>query len=65
MKPVILYENNHRTSVTRWGAEIKTRSDKGTPRTPHRRIQQRIAPDGKLRDWHPTKGFRGLPKEVR
>lgn len=59
MRPIILAENQ-RASVTRWGAQIRTLADKGTPGTPHRRIKQRIAPDGKLRDWHPTKGFRGL-----
>jgi hypothetical protein len=47
-------------SIRRINRRIKPLSEKGTPGTPGRRISVRIDPNGKRRDWHPTKGWRQL-----
>jgi len=47
-------------SIRRFNRIIKSSAEKGTPGTPLRRISTRIDPDGKRRQWHPTKGWRRL-----
>jgi hypothetical protein len=47
-------------SIRRFSRRIKPLSEKGTPGTPMRRISIRIDPEGKRREWHPTKGWRQL-----
>jgi hypothetical protein len=52
--------DDQRASVTRWGKPIRTLAQKGTPGKAFRRIVERIDPQGRKRDWHPTKGWRVL-----
>lgn len=55
---------DQRASVTRWGKPIRALAEKGKPHTPFRRISVRIDPNGRRRDWHPTKGFRVLAERA-
>jgi len=45
-------------SLRRLNRVVKTLAEKGMPGKTRRRIQVRVGPDGRKRDWHPTKGFR-------
>lgn len=47
-------------SIRRLGRRIKSLAEKGTPGAQMRRICIRIDPEGKRREWHPTKGWRQL-----
>lgn len=47
-------------SIRRWNRRVKLLAEKGRPGTIRRRITVRIDPDGKRRQFHPTKGWRRL-----
>jgi hypothetical protein len=62
-KPVFKLSDDQRSSVTRWGKPIKPLAQKGKPGTPNRRMSKRVGPDGRMYEWHPTKGYRRLITE--
>ena len=47
-------------SLRRLNRRIKSRAEKGQPGAMLRRISVRIDPEGKRRQFHPTKGWRRL-----
>jgi hypothetical protein len=53
----MILASNQRTQPTRWGSTIKTLAQKGTPRTPRRRVKE-VVVNGVTFDFHPTKGYR-------
>lgn len=47
-------------AIRRWKRRVKSLAEKGSPGSLLRRVVVRIDPEGKRRQFHPTKGWRRL-----